>query len=66
MALDFQFFKLVPTHCLLYYITFSLLLNNGMLRTEWKLHAIISAFKTGDKSITKNYHPSCLSVELYL
>ena len=61
MALDLQFFKLVPIHCLLYYTSpSSLLLNNGMLPTEWKLHAIISVFKSGDKSIVKNYHPVSL------
>ena len=36
---------------------FSLSLKNGVVPTEWKLHAIAPVFKSGDKSNVKNYRP---------
>ena len=39
---------------------FSLLLNNGVWPSEWKLNAIIPVFKSGDKSNVKNYCPITL------
>ena len=36
---------------------FSFSLNNGVVPTEWKLHAITPVFKSGDKSNVKNYRP---------
>ena len=35
----------------------SLIMNNGVVPTEWKLHAITPVFKSGDKSNVKNYRP---------
>ena len=49
MTSDLQFFKLVPP--LLYHLF--LLLNNGVVSVEWKLHAITPVFKSGDKSNVK-------------
>ena len=39
---------------------FSLSLKNGVVPTEWKLHAITPVFKSGDKSNVKNYRPISL------
>ena len=44
----------------------SQLLNNGIVPTEWKLHAITHVFKSGDMSNVKNYVLYYLSVEQYL
>ena len=44
----------------------SQLLNNGIVPTEWKLHAITHVFKSCDMSNVKNYVLYYLSVEQYL
>ena len=55
-------FPLIPKlHHLL-----SQLLNNGIVPTVWKLHAITHVFKSGDMSNVKNYVLYYLSVEQYL
>ena len=35
-------------------------MNNVVVPTEWKLHAITPVFKSGDKSNIKKYHPISL------
>ena len=52
-------FPLIP-------ILLSQLLNNRIVPTEWKLHAITHVFKSGDMSNVKNYALCYLSVEQYL
>ena len=55
-------FPLIP---ILHHLLFQLL-NNRIVPTEWKLHAITHVFKSGDMSNVKNYVLYYLSVEQYL
>ena len=45
----------IPLHHL-----FSVIITSGIIPTEWKCHSITPVFKTGDKSLVKNYRPISL------
>ena len=36
-------------------------INSDTIPTEWKMHKIIAAYKSGDKTSVKNYHPAGFS-----